>query len=762
MFFTPSPLVSIRLTLRPTHIPGHRTLPEGRPLLGNRLIVTVLDGALAMVPEPREDLALPPVGEFVFVLDPPCGGTDVFQGRFKFPFRVILFIQDRVAVHLLHEVVVGLERFGDLTVSVDPDRKAIDMSDRPVVMGLHHHIRVVALGEGLYRLGDGVGVALVKETAVPVVRVDDRPVVGVGDLTLSEPGALSQKSSTSLGVLDAAWLFQMRRLSPHAVVGYGHRVMRRRALDGVAMAACIARRLDHRLGRDARRPPATRFVQLCTGLLFARGRRTVTSWLRGCGMGRDYKRYYYLLGSVGRKTPAIARALLRILLKRLPGDGAGTPLVFAIDDSPTKRYGPHVEGAGKHHNPTPGPAGSKFLYGHVWVCLARLVRHPLWGAIALPIVSHLYIRAKDVGWMAAYYGWQFHTKLELAAAQIEWLVQQLGPNRPPIWVVTDGAYAKRPFLKRVLAAGVTVISRLRCDAALWSLPVVVDPGQKRGRGRPPKYGKNRIDLAKRAAQTRGWQTGLFSLYGRLVVKKYKTFLATYKPVGGVIRVVLVREPDRWVAYFSTDPDLSVASILETVADRSALEQVFHDVKEVHGAGQQQLRHVWANVGAWNLIGWWHTLVELWAWDRPQSRLRDRSDSPWDKPERRPSHANRCQELRREALQEEYSSLPSVAGLRPKIRRFIQRHAPGRMRLTVLGKCRSRLQGQMPSSGIIWHGKECRTTRGAPKRRSAKNRTFASRSEGGGQCPVATEIDAERPLPGLRVPTAVPRPSGSGG
>ena len=45
-----------------------------------------------------------------------------------------------------------------------------------------------------------------------------------------------------------------------------------------------------------------------------------------------------------------------------------------------------------------------------------------------------------------------------------------------------------------------------------------------------------------------------------------------------------------------------------------MELVFHDVKEVHGAGQQQLRHVWANVGAWNLIGWWHTLVELWAWD----------------------------------------------------------------------------------------------------------------------------------------------------
>src|SRR3982751_2596266 len=91
---------------------------------------------------------------------------------------------------------------------------------------------------------------------------------------------------------------------------------------------------------DARQ--RARFVRLFGGLLFARGRRTVTSWLRACGVGRDYKRYYYLLGSVGRKTTAIAGAVLRILMKRLPGDGPSTPLVFAIDDSPTKRFGPQV------------------------------------------------------------------------------------------------------------------------------------------------------------------------------------------------------------------------------------------------------------------------------------------------------------------------------------------------------------------------------------------------------------------------------------
>src|SRR5207248_7021679 len=98
---------------------------------------------------------------------------------------------------------------------------------------------------------------------------------------------------------------------------------------------------------DARQQ--ARFVQLCTGLLFARGRRTVTSWLRACAAGRDSKRSYYLLGSVGRKAPAVAGALLRILLPRLPVDGPGTPWVFAIDDSPTQRYGPQVEGAGTPH-----------------------------------------------------------------------------------------------------------------------------------------------------------------------------------------------------------------------------------------------------------------------------------------------------------------------------------------------------------------------------------------------------------------------------
>ena len=181
-------------------------------------------------------------------------------------------------------------------------------------------------------------------------------------------------------------------------------------------------------------------------------------------------------------------------------------------------------------------------------------------------------------------------------------------------------------------------------------------GQRRRRGRPRKYGKNKISLAKRAGQKRGWQTVECTLYGETVTKTYKTFLATYPPVGGVIRVVLVKEDHGWLAFFCTDPDASVVEILEAFADRATIEQDFHDVKEVWGTGQQQVRNIWTNLAVYNLNLWMHTLVELWAWDRSHEQLCDRSDSPWDDADRRPSHANRRKALRQLIMQNEFSTL----------------------------------------------------------------------------------------------------------
>lgn len=412
-----------------------------------------------------------------------------------------------------------------------------------------------------------------------------------------------------------------------------------------------------------------RLAILLAGVLFAQGRRTVASWLRAAGITDEFKAYYYFISSVGRNARSIAWRLLCLVFSRIP---IGPRVVFALDDTPTKRYGPQVEGAGIHHNPTPGPANAKHIYGHIWVTIALVLRHPLWGTIALPILSVLYVRRKGIAKLPKYYRWPFQTKLEQAVEMMRWLAGLAILSGKILWFVADGAYAKRPVLKEARSSNIVVISRLRKDAHLLSVPPPLKEGERRGPGAPRKYGTERISLAKRAGQPRGWQTIECVQYGKRVTKEIKTFLATYQVAYGAIRVVIVKETTGFEYFFSLDPDVSAVEILEAAADRGAIEQVFHDVKEVEGAGQQQVRHIWANIGAWHLNLWVHTLVELWAWDKPQGQICDRRASPWDDATRRPSHADRRKALRRWILRGQFSSALGPRLLPPKIRRLVEK------------------------------------------------------------------------------------------
>src|SRR5688500_5704387 len=124
----------------------------------------------------------------------------------------------------------------------------------------------------------------------------------------------------------------------------------------------LARWLDKRT--------ASRLPLLLSGILFASGRRTVTSWFRACGIAEEFRPAYTTVCAVGREASHVAITIVgatRPLLR-------GKRLTVAIDDTPTRRYGPEVEGCGIHHNPSPGPADKKYLYGHVWVMLAALAK----------------------------------------------------------------------------------------------------------------------------------------------------------------------------------------------------------------------------------------------------------------------------------------------------------------------------------------------------------------------------------------------------
>jgi DDE superfamily endonuclease len=413
------------------------------------------------------------------------------------------------------------------------------------------------------------------------------------------------------------------------------------------------------------RRTAARLPLLLFGILFARGRRTVTSWFRAAGITDEFRPAYTTVCAAGRKTRPMALSTWAAVKPLLNP----RRLTVAIDDTPTPRYGPEVEGCGIHHNPTPGPAGEEFVYGHVWVTLAALARHPHWDTLALPLLAHLYIRRDDLQKLPPDRRRRFHTKLELAAQQLAWLNPWAATSFEQRWAVVDGGYSKKPFLRPALLADWVVVGRLRKDAALWSVPGPKPPGR---RGPAPTYGKEKLSLAKRAGQPGGWQQVECVQYGQTVSKTIKTFLATWRPAGGVIRVVLVQEEDGWVAYFCTQAQATAAEILEAAADRGAIEQTFKDVKEVWGAGQQQVRNVHSNEACFNLNLWMYSLVEAWAWEQADEQVCDRSLCPWDSEPRRPSHQDKRKALQREVLQGEIREALSGRPTKERMRALAQR------------------------------------------------------------------------------------------
>ena len=201
--------------------------------------------------------------------------------------------------------------------------------------------------------------------------------------------------------------------------------------------------------------------------------------------------------------------------------------------------------------------------------------------IALPLRSLLYVRQVDVPKLTDKYKWEFRTKHQLGVELLTWLISTLRSLgvKSRVWLAVDGAYATRPFLLPVLKLGIVVVSRLRKDACLYDLPVAGSHGNR-------KYGKNKLSLAKRAGQHKGWSSITYHSRGVEVTRQYKTFLATSRLVSGRIRVVIVRfEDGGWAPYFCRD----------------------------------------------------------------KSAMTDRRDRPWDNAERRPSHADRRRCISREML-----------------------------------------------------------------------------------------------------------------
>ena len=261
------------------------------------------------------------------------------------------------------------------------------------------------------------------------------------------------------------------------------------------------------------------------------------------------------------------------------------------------RYGPCVEGAGIHHNPTPGPANHAFLYGHSFVTLAWMVEHPQWGTRALPIRAELYVRQKPtLPKIPKERRPKFRTKLTPGRR-----IDRVGRRVPGISRANRSGWSSMVVMPKTgshpsrsrRTSGITLIGRLRKGRGrLRSLPGP-QPGQQAW-PQASKYGKEVIRLAQACfGHRQGWQNRRDGLVweegGR---KPTRHFLATWKPGAGSDSGG-VGERGRWVGgvFLHRSQNATPAEILEMVSPIVTVWNRRSRMKEasVGAPGQQQLR-----------------------------------------------------------------------------------------------------------------------------------------------------------------------------
>jgi hypothetical protein len=346
------------------------------------------------------------------------------------------------------------------------------------------------------------------------------------------------------------------------------------------------------------------FTYLTYGWALACGRQTITTYLWGSGAAqvKHFSRYYaFLGGALSQRRYQLWARVIRCGASLVPADAV---IEVRLDDATMKKTGRHIQGAAYYRN---GAGTARQEYRTLWGInlVWAIMRLPLqrWPGhhLSLPIGLELYLKEALANKLKVPY----RSRSALARRIVDHVAATL-PTRA-IRVATDGGYATQAFL-RDLPTNVDVVGRFLLTAKLYHLPPTRVKGQ---RGAPRKKGDVIGSPKTLATPAAAWhphpqEAGAF-------IQSWVGMWYSVFP-GRLLRVVVVWRPHcegskkpnspktfgrlkPLEAFFSTEVSLSPHAILETYADRWAMEIDIRDGHAYYGVAQDQCRKFQHIVGA---------------------------------------------------------------------------------------------------------------------------------------------------------------------
>lgn len=316
------------------------------------------------------------------------------------------------------------------------------------------------------------------------------------------------------------------------------------------------------------------WMSLClAGMTVRKDLLGVTSIVRAVGLEPAcYDRLLDFFHSAALDLDKLTCAWCALLFRLDPGilRVNGRPVLVG-DGIKVAKAGRQMPGVKKLHQESESNNKAEYIFGHSCQAVALLTQ-ALASVFALPLACRIHE------------GTVFSNRDQRSLLdKMILLLGSLGLNQP-FYFVADAYYASGKIVRGLLAHGNHLVTRVRSNSVAF-FPATPTPSHRpRRKGRPAKYGK-KIQIASLLKDADRFQEAPSPVYGENgVTLRFRTADLLWRPVGILVRFVVVLHPQRGaILLMGTDLTLPALDIIRIYGLRFKIEVSFKQAIHVIGA-----------------------------------------------------------------------------------------------------------------------------------------------------------------------------------
>jgi hypothetical protein len=298
----------------------------------------------------------------------------------------------------------------------------------------------------------------------------------------------------------------------------------------------------------------------------------VTSIVRALGLlPAYYDRLLDFFHSPGLNLDTLTR-LWRGLVFKQPGIHrfSGRPVLVG-DGIKVAKSGKKMPAVKKLHQQSESNTKPQYIFGHSCQAVAVLMRASK-SVFAVPLTCRIHEGV-------VFSNRDKRTLLDKMILMVDSL-----DVSEPFYFAADAYYASGKIVRGLLDKGNHLISRVRNNAVAWDPAPKPDKNAPRKRGRKKKYGE-KVKLTSLLDDESAFSCANSPIYGETgVTLFYRAVDLLWKPVGILVRFVIVRHPTRGSIFLmTTDLNLSPLDVIEIYGLRFKIEVSFKQALRVIGA-----------------------------------------------------------------------------------------------------------------------------------------------------------------------------------